>query len=93
MHIDQYDGSMKLSKSKRLVKLERFLLNCVVNYQRYTACGQLKIGGMILTPKNLKCSQNNVSQWQSVHHTTHMNIPGIMPRLPRSEDHYIYRRI
>ena len=31
MHIDQYDGSMKLSKLKQLMKLEHFLLNYVVN--------------------------------------------------------------
>jgi hypothetical protein len=37
VHIDQYDGSMKLSKLKQLVNLERFLLNYIVNYQRYTA--------------------------------------------------------
>lgn len=38
VHNDEYDGSMKLSKSKQLVKMALFKkLNDIVNYQRYTA--------------------------------------------------------
>ena len=38
VHNVEYDGSMKLSKLKQLVKLALFfLLNYIVNYQRYTA--------------------------------------------------------
>jgi hypothetical protein len=81
VHIDQYDVSMKLSKLRQLVKLQRFLLNYCQLPTLYSVYGQWKSSGMILTPKNLKWSQNNLFQWQSVHNTIHMNITGIKPGL------------
>lgn len=63
MHIDQYDVSMKLSKLNQFVKLERFFLKLHCQLPKlYSVYGQWKIGGMILTPKNFRCSQNNLSQ-------------------------------
>jgi hypothetical protein len=93
VHNVEYDGSMKLSKLKQLVKLAPFFikLHCQLP-TLYSVYGQWKIGG-ILTPINLKCSQNNLSQSQTIHYTTHKNIPGIKPGLPLSENHYIQRRI